>query len=861
MELAVHGGIPRRHISEVENSATHGDSGMTRSDSKKLENTNDNDALHRELAEFVDQDFYYATYPDVREAGMPAHKHFIQHGLLEKRKPNAWFDPIFCERQLPDLFVSISQYLQALRDWKNGDALTEEPEILLSGHDGVRQEPRIAVLPGNKEDSRRVVAWYLPQFHPIGENDLSWGRGFTEWSNVAAAKPRFDGHYQPRLPGALGFYDLRRKETLEEQICLARHAGIYGFCLHHYWFSGKKILRVPLEHWRNDPRLDFPFCLHWANEPWTRRWDGSEHNVIIPQQHSLEDSLRFIQDIEWALKDPRYMRFQGKPMLGVYRAALFGDIKASLEAWRKWARTVGIGDLFLFAAQAFDYALDQALEDGFDGMVEFPPHADKAISWNHLYRHRKLNYFGAILSYAEARTLFLTRNLEPYNKPVFRGLVPDWDNSARSDQGRIYDGASPEEYGEWLESVLALARRDHYTGEKYIFINAWNEWAESAYLEPDAKNGFAALNVTASLLDRAPRLPHALFVCDVEEERQSARLEALLRQNLARPIFRPLVYVPKPVRSVGSFKGLAPVFASFDGNGLRSSLSKAGVFSWTVRVFLDADLAAETGQPLWPAEERIFCDDAVNTVLEPTFWRMEATGEEPAAWELRREADGRRVTLAAFLRQAAAVEERPLLSALVLPSQSDSLNVKPLRQTRQQAAFAMEILMTDKLARNCRERFASLRGLPCPSERAWLNVALREAQGEFIWCIAPEDKPSPNLPSALLPAFVDEKILCVRSYAQEADDCVPQIFTKHSYRLKGVQLATVARAKKRPLLPTPTFCLFRRSALLEALEQYHGQSSTALALDMLRELAQSVYEKGDVGLVPARLVEYVDGRK
>jgi hypothetical protein len=169
----------------------------------------------------------------------------------------------------------------------------------------------------------------------------------------------------------------------------------------------------------------------------------------------------------------------------------------------------------------------------------------------------------------------------------------------------------------------------------------------------------------------------------------------------------------------------------------------------------------------------------------------------------------------------------------------------------------MEVLMTEKLAQACREGFTHVRGLPCPSETVWLSAALREAKGEFIWLLAPEDAPRPILPTALLPSFVDEDILCMRSYVREEDDCLPQlpsIFAKNSYRLKGALLVAAARSKNCPLIPTPTCFVFRKSALLEALEDYSGQAATAA--EMLRELAQSVYEKGDVGLVPARLAEY-----
>lgn len=345
-----------------------------------------------------------------------------------------------------------------------------------------------------------VVAFYLPQFHPIPENNAWWGDGFTEWHNVTRALPQFEGHLQPRLPGELGFYDLRLPDTMRQQMQLAREYGIGAFCSYFYWFAGKTLLETPLQQWLADPTLELPLCLCWANENWSRRWDGRADDILIGQQHSATDDLAFIEYVSRYLADPRYLRVDGKPLLLVYRPGLLPDPKATATRWRQWCLANGIGEIQLAYVQSFDRVDPRTI--GFDAAVGFPPNNTTPAPITARQHLLNPDYRGAVHDWRELARQSMAQPEPPY--PRYPGVNSDWDNEPRrSGGGRVFAHASPRGYRDWLRHAIGTARR-RFPAQPLVFVNAWNEWAEGAVLEPDSRLGHAWLEATRSALQPEP---------------------------------------------------------------------------------------------------------------------------------------------------------------------------------------------------------------------------------------------------------------------------------------------------------------------------------------------------------------------
>jgi len=347
----------------------------------------------------------------------------------------------------------------------------------------------------------RLIAFYLPQYHPFAENDRWWGKGFTEWRNVAKAQPNFVGHYQPRLPADLGYYDLRLPEVMDQQAALARRYGVHGFCYYYYWFAGKRLLDAPLERLLVSGRPDLPFCLCWANENWTRRWDGRDSEVLIAQAHSDADDVAVIRDLMRYLRHPNYIRINGKPLLVVYRVGLFPDFRKTAATWRRICAAEGVGDIHLALVESFDMVFHpvKPSEYGCDSAIEFPPHG---LAEGRPASGAVINpaFDGQVADYRDLATAFCAREEPPYLR--FRGVLPGWDNTARrQDHSFCFEHATPGAFQAWLEHALEQTRMIRSGDERIVFVNAWNEWAEGAYLEPDVRFGHSFLEAVRNAKD------------------------------------------------------------------------------------------------------------------------------------------------------------------------------------------------------------------------------------------------------------------------------------------------------------------------------------------------------------------------
>lgn len=467
--------------------------------------------LGKHLAEGIDPHAYFSTreylelYPDVRNSTLPPYLHFVDYGTHEGRVPKADFNWAYVRNAYALQGDNLAVYTRfcehaAALDWNtNGRVALDllQEEICKNQQPGPHYEKQPLDVSHLRQAEVDVFAFYLPQFHQDADNDRWWGEGFTEWTNLSRGVPRYQGHYQPRVPGALGFYDLNNVEVLRKQAALARGAGISGFGIYYYDFGDKTVLRKPLRLLRENADIDLKYFLIWANETWSRRWDGSEQDILAAQTYPEGFEQRLAGDFADYFADPRYHAMDGRPFLVIYRPGHLPDSAGFIARLREACRAHG-HDPLIYIAQSFG-DLDPTVH-GADGAMEFPPH--KLSTGAHLVNAHKTLYCSSrhlrIFSYDELVANALNEPEPPYR--LIKTAFPSWDNDARKQgNSNVVDGASPAKFENWLRCLI---QRETDSGQAHpmVCINAWNEWGEGAYLEPDRHLGYANLNAVARSL-------------------------------------------------------------------------------------------------------------------------------------------------------------------------------------------------------------------------------------------------------------------------------------------------------------------------------------------------------------------------
>ncbi len=372
----------------------------------------------------------------------------------------------------------------------------------------------VHLLPAPLTPKVHIIANYLPQYHPIPENDAWWGEGFTEWTNVTKAQPLFRGHRQPRLLTEMGFYDLCLPQIRRAQADLARSHGVTAFSYYYYWFNERKLLNGPIEDVVASGEPDFPFMLCWANEPWTRNWDGLANEILMPQDYAPGWEPAFVADVAKIMRDRRYLRLDGKPMLALYRVAHFPDKQGSITRLRSAFDDEGFPAVHLIGAWV-QIGNDEVLpmqpgDIGLDAYFEFPPHGIPSQPLEIPAADRGADFAAHTYDYGATVDAAIDQFTTGQADFRYRGVMMGWDNTARrGNQSFAFHGATPANFRRWLRAALRCARAEARDGETALFINAWNEWAEGTYLEPDREFGRGWLEAVASATAAADPIPPA----------------------------------------------------------------------------------------------------------------------------------------------------------------------------------------------------------------------------------------------------------------------------------------------------------------------------------------------------------------
>lgn len=459
---------------------------------------------------FFDIELYLKNNEDVRASGICAFDHWYSWGLREGRVGSTTFDPNFIWRKYLGGDTSKHPLDYFMRYGKALGWLPMADETQRSVHDEIRkftaagpdfEEFQVKPVPVG-EETPKAIAFYLPQFHAIAENDKWWGTGFTEWRNIPRGVPRFVGHYQPRLPRDLGFYELPGTDIMHRQVEMAKKAGLHGFCFYYYNFGGHRLLEKPLDAYVADEKINFPFCLLWANENWTRRWDGYENDVLMRQDYRSEELPALIDDLAGYMKHPKYITASGRPLFFIYRGDVIPNVNEVIVEFHRLFKERHNLDPIISVAQAF--GVTDPREMGFDGAIEFPPHKIGVIQSNAGLGVTLLDdaFKGKIITYDEAVEFAIKDR--PTEFPLIKTAFPNWDNDARKQgTGMCFINSTPTKFENWVGSLCDYSKENKYYGESFVFINAWNEWCEGTYLEPDCHYGYAYINALNRALRKA----------------------------------------------------------------------------------------------------------------------------------------------------------------------------------------------------------------------------------------------------------------------------------------------------------------------------------------------------------------------
>ena len=384
------------------------------------------------------------------------------------------------------------------RDWSESQRYFGNNGIPINSYESIYEEDQDF---SGCETDIKALAFYLPQFHVFPENNKWWGEGFTEWTNTRKATPKYPTHYQPREPhDDIGYYDLSDYHVLEKQAEQIKKHGLYGLCIYHYWFSGKRLMEKPVDLLLEHPEIDLKFCLCWANENWTRAWDGLEQEVLIAQKHENDD-IDYIKDLKKYVMDPRYIRIKGEPLILVYRPNALPNPAVTFKKWRKWAKENGMGNIRIWVVRGCANTPESVMVKGADGEVEFPPtYIVPPMVLKETENKSQIFYYPGYVN----EIISGNSCTEKFKHPVYRGAMLGWDCTPRRKAFHSWYGFSLEWYYRWLTYNIDYTRKHHKAEERFIFINAWNEWAEGTYLEPDKMFGYANLNTTSKALFGIP---------------------------------------------------------------------------------------------------------------------------------------------------------------------------------------------------------------------------------------------------------------------------------------------------------------------------------------------------------------------